>query len=318
MSMNGIIIGSAPSSGSTLLVSTLGRASNIYQTDELYIFDKPDWIAQRTPDLKKNWAEYFRKGYPAHFAYESPLVFPYEDSAPGVTDFDGSYTDFCVSYMDAKARAQGFARWVEKTPTNIFAFPFLSDQLAEFKFIIIVRHPGSVLRSLAKRKMNPFIAAARVYYSMLVTANMTGRENVHLLKYEDLTADPSNTLQRTFDFIGERFDASYLTPEALKGIKLSSWQFSPSMGIVQQEEHLPKVASEHAFHLANIRASKNFMKYAGIERCFCFLELCDIFGYDVMSSSTSRFNIKPRLKWIEAYTKYAARSILSRRPIRNK
>lgn len=316
MNKGGIVIGSSPSSGSTLLITTLGRSGRIYTTDELYIFDKPDWIAGRTPDLKENWEQHFRCGYPSHFAHESPLVFPYEDHAPKLSEFDGSYAEFCIAYMDQKARDQGFSRWAEKTPTNIFALPALSTLFADLRILIIVRHPGAVLNSLSKRSMNPFIAAARVYYPMLVAANLAGRDNVHMLKYEDLTDDPTGTLKPVFDFIGELYDETCLEPSSERGIELQSWEFKPSMRIKKRGEPYAEIGSEQAFHLTRLRANAYFMSYVGIDRHLSFRELCDTFGYDVTLDPVSDLALRPRLDWLDAYARYAARALLSRRPVR--
>lgn len=300
-------------------MTRLGRASNIYQTDELYIFDKPDWIAERHPGLQENWDKNFHRGYPAHFEHESRLVFPYEKSAPRLAEFNGTYAEFCVSYMNEKASENGCGRWIEKTPTNIFSLPLLSERLPDLRYIIIVRHPGAVLRSLSKRKFNPFIAAARAYYPMLVAANISERDNVHVLRYEDLTANPAGTLKQAFDFIGEPFDQDYLVHGGAAGEPyVPSWQFNPSMKIVERDDTQPAIGAEHAFHTARFNANAYFLDYVGIERSFSFLQLCEVFGYDVTLDPTTALSIKPRLKRIDAYAKYVARSVQARRPIRKK
>lgn len=316
MTKMGIIMGSAPSSGSTLLVNLIGRADSVFQTDELYIFDKPDWIAGRDPSLQSQWPSRYNRGYPAHFAHESPLVFPTAHSVPRFEKYEGTYTDFCLSYMDNLAEENGCSRWVEKTPTNIFALPLLASLLPTMKFLVIVRHPGSVLRSLSRRRMNEFTAAARVYFPMLVAANIASRSNVKIIKYEELTAAPLSTAGQVFDFVGEPFSATYLDARASGGLHLPSWKFKPSMGIMQENEPAPRIGSNHGYHLLNLRANKYFLDYTATDAVYSFAELCNIFDYKAPIDIPPKSRPEPWLQRFEAYARYVVKAKVAGRPVR--
>ena len=316
MESSNIILGNGPSSGSTLLVSLIGKSKNIFQTEELYIFDKPDWVTGRCADLKENWATHHSTGYPAHFAHESPLVFPVENPKLDFAQHCDDYIAFFMAHMDALAQSHGCERWVEKTPTNIFALPHLSRAMPDTKFVIIVRHPAAVMRSLAKRKMNPFIAAARWYFPTLIAANLKDRDNILVLKYEALTGEPDASLRKVFDFIGEPFLADYLEPAKTTDTGLASWDNTPTGSIKKNDDFSIIIDGCEARYLSTIKANSYFLKYTQITTAFNVKELCDIFGYTLDFDFSNSHKALALLHGAKAFVQYFVKAKRAGRPIR--
>ena len=115
------------------------------------------------------------------------------------------------------ARAQGKARWGEKTPHNIFYVDVMAEMFPEAQFIHVVRDPRAVVRSMG----------ASAYYSDEPVFNAlnwrmsvrTGRrffqehlrpEQRHTVRYEDLVRDPESVLRSTCAFLGESFEPGML------------------------------------------------------------------------------------------------------------
>ncbi len=113
--------------------------------------------------------------------------------------------------------------WVEKTGTDIFYLEQLEPLLAgHMRFICMVRHPLDViasvqdlnaamgamlpeLRPYAAIHGNPHIAAAHAWAeatSRLLDFAERRPESCHLLRYEDLVADPAATLGALTAFMG--------------------------------------------------------------------------------------------------------------------
>lgn len=221
-----IVMGSAPSSGSTLLVNLIGRIPGIYQTDELSIFDKPDWLDLSPSQLARRWDGMRSRGYRRRLACEMRPAFT------GATVFPRpkageDYFQFACRYMDDAASGQNCRRWVEKTPGNIFSFLELLKRNTHAKFVVIVRDARPVMMSLLKRGYSPVIAVARWYLSNLQTFRILHDARALVLKYEELVTDPETTCRRLFAFIEEEPDAGVLRGGA-SGKTLESWSASPA------------------------------------------------------------------------------------------
>ena len=114
------------------------------------------------------------------------------------------------------AKFHGKSCWVSKD-NNLFEHAFAIKQtLPDARFIYLVRdgrdYASSMLRvgissthiyGIAKQWKKEQLACLKVFFSM-------GKDSVYLLRYEDLLADPSSTLQSVCEFLDEPFDAAML------------------------------------------------------------------------------------------------------------
>lgn len=313
-----IILGNAPSSGSTLLVGLIGAHDDIYQTRELNIFDKPDWIAGRTKDLKNNWSKYVKRGYDIHFSIEQSGLFLDFETIPDFAQSELKYAEFAVSELANLARKEGCNSFIEKTPNNIFSLPHLHKTLNDTFFIMIVRHPVSVYDSLRRRKYTPFLAVTRWYFANLIVYAMSKKPRTMVVKYEDLTQDPATVIKDIFKFLSKT-PPPQSSQEKRSGngsIFIESWTKDPHGPIVAEEVNVI-VPVEMAAIFRNLRPSKYFFEYVGIEDPkLSPEELATKFGYETKTPGYSRLNCGrfnfPYLR----YARYLAGCLKHQRTIR--
>ena len=103
---------------------------------------------------------------------------------------------------------------VEKSPSNLIMTRFLHAMFPDARFVMVMRHP--IVVALAMQKWNPRIIARngrrhvtlpglvahwiRAHELLREDASRVG--GVHVLRYEDLTADPGAELARIADHLG--------------------------------------------------------------------------------------------------------------------
>lgn len=227
----GVIIGSAPSSGSTMLVNIIGRAPHVFQCGELSIFDKRDWIVEDNIFSWMRFTRLHRRGYRRRLACEM---------SSHLTNFDGlleslagnpnksNYLDHCEWLMNQLAANQQKRVWVEKTPANIFSMEDVSERRSDWKYVIVVRDPRSVLVSLARRGYSQALAAARWYLPNLVALKLAVSGQAILIRYEDLIEDPRNTVGDLFAKLNIEYSDGVLTMPKQDAFSLDTWTASPA------------------------------------------------------------------------------------------
>jgi protein-tyrosine sulfotransferase len=120
-----IVIGGAARSGTTLLRTILGRhpliASGSETTVFLYRVSSPDWIADR-------------------FGWETALIERWQRDSR-------SQMEFIERFYHAILEQSGKAIWVEKTPRNVWRFPFIRRRFPLAKLVHIIRDGRDVVCS---------------------------------------------------------------------------------------------------------------------------------------------------------------------------
>jgi len=128
----------------------------------------------------------------------------------------------------------GKRRWGCKSTFNVDHVAALRARFPGARFVLLVRDPRDVAASSKRSVFNPghpWLTARlwrRQQETGLAWSDRLGPEVVHLLRYEDLLADPAGRLATLCRFLGEPFAAAMLehasTAEAQRGAALSaSW-----------------------------------------------------------------------------------------------
>jgi hypothetical protein len=109
--------------------------------------------------------------------------------------------------FERHARDQGKQRWGEKTPFHSWHMGQMATVFPDAVFVGIVRHPGAVTHSLV-RKFHYELADAVTYWDgtnkeILRRALELGDERFALLRYEDLVAEPEDTLRELIGWLDE-------------------------------------------------------------------------------------------------------------------
>ncbi len=98
----------------------------------------------------------------------------------------------------------GAVRWGEKTPLHRYHVPRLAQWFPDAQFVGLVRHPGAVAASRERwgydweATLRDWRASGRF---LLEATELLPPDQVHLLRYEDLVADPRATMQRLLGFL---------------------------------------------------------------------------------------------------------------------
>jgi hypothetical protein len=205
VSGNPIFIGGVPRSGTTLLRVILDTHPRIVCGTELRAVNA----------LASLWSSAdLHSGRMLHEAYALP-----PDSVRAV------FSELILSFLLPSWKASGKPRIAEKTPSNILVFPELRQLFPDSPLIHVLRDVRDVVASRLERDRESAGAA----FDAVATARLRAREwattmqirrrmledanlasAYYELRYEDLVAQPENTLRGLFEFIGERFDPDVL------------------------------------------------------------------------------------------------------------
>lgn len=136
---------------------------------------------------------------------------------------------------------------VEKTPANVFVWRRLADCWPDARFIFLIRHPVSIAQSWHEadpdRRSLEEAGRNALGYMNAVEAARNGLDG-HTVRYEDLTADPTATLQGICEFLGVDWEPAmldygrHLRGELRKG--LGDWRPKVRSGKVQPSRPLPR------------------------------------------------------------------------------
>ena len=142
----------------------------------------------------------------------------------GRSEVEAAMAKFVRSFFDTYAKAQGKARWAEKTPNYVDCLPELWDMFGpSVQFIFIQRHGLDVAFSLADpHRHYPAIeefleqaggnkpVAAGLFWGDKVRKIEQFRaerpDAGHVIRYEELTTQPEGALKPLFDFLGEPWE----------------------------------------------------------------------------------------------------------------
>ena len=159
----------------------------------------------------------------------------------------GRLRDFAFSFHREHAARTGKPRWAEKTAFDAFHVNRIEELCGEdVYFLCVIRHGldvacslqelteknGGYLRELhayIQRHARPLEAFTHAWVDLTrAICGFAARhlENAILIRYEDLASDPSATLRRVLEFVGEPFQEE-LVDSALKtadDIGLGDWK----------------------------------------------------------------------------------------------
>ncbi|MEV4081140.1 sulfotransferase [Nonomuraea fuscirosea] len=98
---------------------------------------------------------------------------------------------------------------VEKTPSNVFAWRRIAACWPDARFVFLLRHPMSIVRSWheadpGRRPMEEAVPRTLAYMTYLEEAR-THLEGL-TVRYEDLVADPEGRLRRLCLFLGLEYE----------------------------------------------------------------------------------------------------------------
>jgi hypothetical protein len=214
-----MLVGCCPSSGSTLLSVILDSHPRIFNGPELAMFSHPFvWSSSG-----QAWRDRLLR-------YTDCMVdvtaLPDWSIASGVCPWIGFCESLNFSWygFDLEALRQripewesardlvefvfrgplghaGKTIWCEKSPTNLYGMQGFLDQYPHGRGIVMLRDGRDVVCSLMNRGYAFAHAASIWVFEAALTLALSEHPRVHLVRYEDLVADPLAALQRLMDFL---------------------------------------------------------------------------------------------------------------------
>ncbi|OEV03870.1 sulfotransferase family protein [Streptomyces oceani] len=135
---------------------------------------------------------------------------------------------------------------VEKTPSNAFAWKRIAACWPDARFVFLLRHPVSIARSWYEadtEKRTPESAAEDALRYMKAVERARKGLSGHTVRYEELTADPEDSIQQICAFLGVKFEQDMLSygPRGDEDLKkgLGDWRDKIRSGSVQPGRELP-------------------------------------------------------------------------------
>lgn len=217
-----IFVGGSPRSGTTLVQKILNCHPEIYGGPE---FD----FVPRIVNLFEGMRSSIRSGRIDRILNENNLV--------------DTFRYLLVALLSPKMRAEGVSYLSEKTPANVFAFPWLEECAPEAKKILVIRDPRDVVSSMlevGRRQRRQtgracgFVrdtVAAVNYMNECLRAGTAFAEtsrNCLVIHYEDVVADPLLVANRMYSFVGlqerAQLDLENENFETPRGREKSEWR----------------------------------------------------------------------------------------------
>lgn len=204
--MSLVFVISPPRAGSTLLQRMMGAHSEVFTHPEPHLISPIAHLGvygnvDKAPYDHINAAEAIK-------AFIDDLPNQEQDYLDALR----AYTDTMYGRMLATTDCTYF---LDKTPANALALPFLSRLYPDAKYVVLTRHPLAVFSSYANSFFNGDWETAHAFNPILeryvpAMASFLRERPVPLLHvaYEDVVMEPEPQLERIFAFLGLEHDPS--------------------------------------------------------------------------------------------------------------
>jgi sulfotransferase family protein len=216
-----ILIGSCGSSGGTLLSVMLDAHSEVLSGPELALFAHPFFWNKAGTDWRDPLMRYLDEGYRAVFRPEWTLVngfcpyagLVYDNTLPwyGLTrerlkEVIGSCDngrELARAIYEPLLAKCGKRRWAERSPQNIYAFSAFLDAYPRGRVVYLVRDVRDTVCSLMRKQWGGF-KRSLAFWLLDTTISETFRDHprAHRIRYEDLVANPRETIGNLLEFLG--------------------------------------------------------------------------------------------------------------------
>jgi hypothetical protein len=233
-----ILIGSAPSSGSTLLSVLLDAHPEVTCGPELAVLAHPGMYARPWEEFRAEFLDNLRPwAWDTQDAADRlgrgfcPYALAYVDNLPYYgLDLDGLRAlarsadgpdDFLARLYRPLRTKTGKERWAEKSPSNLYAFEAFLARFPAGRVVYLVRNGLDLVASLLKRGFGLKRAVAVWLVETLLCERLRDHPRACRVEYEELAARPRETVARVLEFLE-------LAPEA--DAVLAAAAASPRLG----------------------------------------------------------------------------------------
>ncbi len=303
-----ILIGSPPSSGSTLLSVMLDAHPDVACGPELCILGHP--LLYRDFDLFRRLAIgiYLSGGFtsrdtfcnvsaglsPYAFAYDDNFSFYGFDQGQVVEIFqrNRNVDDFLSDLFGPLLKLEGKRRFAEKSPTNIYAVPEFLDALPAGRAICLIRDPLDQIWSLKRRGFSFGRALSIWLVETAICLEHAKLDRVMLVRFEELVRTPEKICEDIEHFLGMTPAVGQMLDYVNRSkrvkvdssIGLASWSHNPrealSSGSIGNGRPNLQPQEIYAIHHAALTGVPDGLAIRAGETAKLVIERC---GYDVPS-----------------------------------
>lgn len=255
-----IFIVGTPRSGTTLTAKILGQHSKLFMPGETHFFD--DIYSRRSEFGNTPNSEYVERIITRlktiYERYDEPedqerITNLFEDKA---SRFEkqlrvcSSYREILSLFMESQAKKLGKVRWGNNAPRDLFHIDSIIDFYPDAKFIVCIRDVRDFLLSYKykwratatvehvqrlKRLYHPVITSLLWKASMqrvLAISEYVPKQNLVIIRYEDLVTQPEHVMQKICDAVEEKFEPEMLSVKGNNSSTLgkSAGIFTSSIG----------------------------------------------------------------------------------------
>lgn len=230
-----IFVVGTPRSGTTLCAKILGRHSRLFMPGETHFFD--DIYSRRTElgEFDQNCKSmicdrlrslYARFNEPEDQKRIDVLFEQFGDCSALMESWD-SHSDVLSAFMESQMRMEGKMRWGNNVPRDIFHTETILSFYPHAKIVVCIRDVRDFLLSYKgkwkttapedvdrlKKLYHPVVTALLWKTSMKRLPSIKAfvpRENLLIVRYEDLVTHPEKTIRALCETIGEKFEEQML------------------------------------------------------------------------------------------------------------
>ncbi|NPA34920.1 MAG: sulfotransferase [Chlorobi bacterium] len=206
-----VLIGSCPSSGSTLLadlldstpVSACGPELGLFAVKNFYnSWEKGRLITKDVSDSPYLlYSQLNRENLSGYGIDLKILEFIFKNSE-NLREFTTEFSNWFITLRSREPNAITF----EKTPQNIDTIRIFLEKDKHAKAVIILRNPLYTFDSLIRRNFSPFLAFLTIAHCFQIAYTLKDNDRVLIVKYEDVVSQPFQTVQKILAFSGIPFD----------------------------------------------------------------------------------------------------------------
>jgi hypothetical protein len=292
-----ILIGGAPSTGSSVFRQILNRHPEIFCGPETYLFIHPElfthWhekkhllVANRLGPLLKNRA----LSCDSIFFYPSVELSKKEigNTAARARKWVRkaiNYQAFSDRFFLTPLKKYNKHIWAEKSPANARCFDLFIHHFEHARVIHVIRNPYDTIASLLNRGLSLYFAVS-VYLFNTAFALKSKSDPAYLeLKYEEMIHYPEESIRTLLDRLGLKYSKDMLgkgNPEMDESSKMSGWRYDETdrvrkeesprfLSLEEAEQEAVKVAVKRLC-FDEVYAWKNEIEYLDMQQVMKSLE----------------------------------------------
>ena len=196
-----VFVVGTPRSGTTLLQAILVNSGIFFPMPETHFFSR---VAHGVPEINLSKADRHKILHmltkKVRIKIDEQIIWELESKI--------DIFEYIIGTFSTKKQET----FIEKTPRHIFCYQEIMKYYHDARFVCIIREPKNIVSSQITKTSNPDKSIIRVslLYNKIASSilEVKKNDNVLLMRYEDLTNEPEQTISSLFEFLNLPYDTS--------------------------------------------------------------------------------------------------------------